>query len=67
MIAASFWSLLTPAIEKAKETYSGSTNMACMHVAFGYIFGAAFVFMADRFLSCMGIHSPENMIRKFLI
>ncbi|KAK6106877.1 ZIP Zinc transporter family protein [Brugia pahangi] len=51
MIAASFWSLLAPAIELS-ETEMGS--FAFLPVAVGFAGGAAFVYIADRIMpSCV--------------
>ncbi|EGT32781.1 hypothetical protein CAEBREN_08792 [Caenorhabditis brenneri] len=52
MIAASFWSLLAPAIESAEETYK---DWAFVPVAIGFAIGAGFVHLADTLLpSCVG-------------
>ncbi|EGT54633.1 hypothetical protein CAEBREN_04867 [Caenorhabditis brenneri] len=52
MIAASFWSLLAPAIESAEETYK---DWAFVPVAIGFAIGAGFVYLADTLLpSCVG-------------
>lgn len=52
MIAASFWSLLAPAIESAEETYK---EWAFVPVAIGFAIGAGFVHLADTLLpSCVG-------------
>ncbi|CAJ0576055.1 unnamed protein product, partial [Mesorhabditis spiculigera] len=51
MIAASFWSLLAPAIDIAEET---AGSFAFVPVAVGFILGAVFVHYADRMLpSCL--------------
>ena len=46
MLAASYWSLLAPAIEIAEESglYGSFTFMP---VALGFVVGALFVYMAD--------------------
>lgn len=46
MIAASFWSLLAPAIEMAE----GSALPAWLVAALGFVGGALFLFLADRLL-----------------
>lgn len=49
MLAASYWSLLAPAIEMADSSglYGSFTFVP---VAFGFIVGAMFVYMADLLL-----------------
>ncbi|KAJ1369750.1 hypothetical protein KIN20_031298 [Parelaphostrongylus tenuis] len=47
MIAASFWSLLAPAIEISEKTMG---SLAFLPVAVGFALGAAFVHFADRML-----------------
>lgn len=47
MTAASFWSLLAPAIEYAELQYG---KVAFIPVAIGFAFGAAFVGLTDRLL-----------------
>ncbi|VDM56864.1 unnamed protein product [Angiostrongylus costaricensis] len=47
MIAASFWSLLAPAIEISENTMG---SLAFLPVAVGFAVGAAFVHFADRML-----------------
>ena len=49
MIAASFWSLLQPAIERAENT---STIPAYIIVTIGFIFGAIFIWFSDKVVSC---------------
>lgn len=61
MIAASFWSLLKPAIELA-ETSGTYGNWAFVPVAGGFLFGAIFVFGTDKLISYLGINSPHMMI-----
>lgn len=46
MLAASYWSLLAPAVEMAAS--SGAFGaFACFPVAVGFTLGAAFVYLAD--------------------
>lgn len=61
MIAASFWSLLGPAIELAENsgTYG---RFAFIPVAIGFLFGAIFVFGTDKLISYLGINSPTMLI-----
>lgn len=47
MIAASFWSLLTPAIELSNSMYLHSWLIP----ALGFIFGGAFVYLSDIYLT----------------
>ncbi|MCK5811478.1 MAG: ZIP family metal transporter [Clostridiales bacterium] len=46
MIAASFWSLLAPAIELAEET----SNNPWLVAAIGFLLGGLFLFLADKLL-----------------
>ncbi|CAG9824518.1 unnamed protein product [Phaedon cochleariae] len=64
MTAASFWSLLAPAIEQASEStlYGENGEYAFLPVAFGFLLGALFVFGADRLITKLGIHSPNMML-----
>lgn len=64
MIAASFWSLLAPAIELAEKsgTYGAHGEFAFVPVAGGFLFGAIFVFGTDKIISYLGINSPHMMI-----
>ena len=50
MIAASFWSLLAPAIELAESSgyYGSDGRYAFVPVAGGFLFGAVFVYVCDR-------------------
>ncbi len=56
MIAASFWSLLAPAIEMAED----AVIPAWMVAAIGFIGGAAFLFLADRLIPHMHLNSKEG-------
>lgn len=53
MTAASYWSLLAPAIEMAEESgvYGETGQWAFVPVAFGFLLGALFVWGADQLLS----------------
>lgn len=64
MIAASFWSLLAPAIELAESsgTYGKKGEYAFVPVASGFLLGAFFVFGTDKIISYLGINSPNMMI-----
>ena len=52
MTAASYWSLLAPAVEMAEESgnYGAKGEWAFLPVAFGFCLGAAFVYAADIFM-----------------
>lgn len=52
MTAASYWSLLAPAIEMAESSglYGARGEWAFLPVAFGFTLGAAFVYGADLLL-----------------
>ncbi|XP_061471653.1 zinc transporter ZIP11 isoform X3 [Rhineura floridana] len=57
MLAASYWSLLAPAIELAED--SGKFGaFAFFPVAVGFTLGAAFVYSADLLLPWLGINEP---------
>lgn len=62
MLAASYWSLLAPAIELAEE--SGKFGaFSFFPVMVGFTLGAAFVYLADLLLPWLGIsdHSPTSL------
>lgn len=67
MTAASYWSLLQPAIDMCKEstTYGENGEYAFLPVAGGFLFGAVFVFGTDRFLDYLGISSTNMMISEY--
>ncbi|PVD38355.1 hypothetical protein C0Q70_00969 [Pomacea canaliculata] len=56
MTAASYWSLLAPAIEMAESSglYGARGEWAFLPVAFGFALGAAFVYGADLLLPHLG-------------
>ncbi|NXP28025.1 S39AB protein, partial [Scytalopus superciliaris] len=59
MLAASYWSLLAPAIEMAEE--SGSFGaFAFLPVALGFALGAAFVYLADLLIPLLGFSGPSH-------
>ncbi|XP_053673385.1 zinc transporter ZIP11 [Anopheles nili] len=64
MIAASFWSLLAPAIELAESShmYGSKGEFAFIPVAIGFLLGAIFVYGTDKIISYLGINSPTMMI-----
>ncbi|KAK9502833.1 hypothetical protein O3M35_011530 [Rhynocoris fuscipes] len=67
MTAASYWSLLAPAIEMAKEsdTYGVEGRFAFIPACVGFLLGAAFTFAADILISRMGIESPNLLLGKY--
>uniref|UniRef100_A0A0C9QM08 Zinc transporter ZIP11 n=1 Tax=Fopius arisanus TaxID=64838 RepID=A0A0C9QM08_9HYME len=64
MIAASYWSLLEPAIEMAQESkiYGSNGEYACIPVGIGFVIGAAFVYGTDVLISALGIQSPNVLL-----
>lgn len=54
MIAASYWSLLAPAIEMAEQT----STPAWIPAALGFLFGGAFLFTVDKILPHLRISQP---------
>lgn len=56
MVAASFWSLLAPAIEMSK----GEGFMRAIPSAIGFAFGAGFLFLLDKWLPHLHINFPES-------
>ena len=54
MLAASYWSLLDPAIElaAASGTYGAKGELAFVPAAIGFVLGAVFVYCSDLFLQC---------------
>lgn len=66
MLAASYWSLLEPALEMAAglNTYGENGQWAFLPVSVGFFFGAAFVYAADVVMSSTGVTSPLDIIDK---
>ena len=62
MTAASFWSLLAPAIERAEINMA---KWAFLPISVGFAAGAAFVYAADALLPFLGF-SSEDMVSAFL-
>jgi ZIP family zinc transporter len=56
MLAASFWSLLNPAVEMAEATWK--QGWAWVPVAIGFTLGALFIFGLDQYLPHLHIHAP---------
>ena len=63
MLAASYWSLLEPAIEMAEQSGSYGDNGAYAFVpaAVGFFLGGGFVYAADIVMDCMGVQSPVDI------
>ncbi|XP_071478037.1 zinc transporter ZIP11-like isoform X2 [Diadema antillarum] len=57
MVAASYWSLLSPAIELASS--KGYAEWSFVPAAIGFFLGAFFVYGADLFLPLLGVSSPN--------
>lgn len=57
MVAASFWSLLNPAIEMSEKMYP---TMKWMPAAVGFLLGALFLFGLDKTLPHLHINFGEN-------
>lgn len=64
MVAASYWSLLAPAIEMATESkiYGANGEYAFVPVAVGFLIGATFVYGTDVLISTLGIQSPNVLL-----
>lgn len=63
MVAASFWSLLDPAIEMAQQSglYGDKGQYAFAPVSLGFLLGALFVYGTDVLLTYAGIQSPFDL------
>src|SRR5688572_4277632 len=57
MVAASFWSLLNPAIEMSEKMYP---TMSWMPAAVGFFVGAMFIFLLDKFTPHLHINFGES-------
>lgn len=62
MIAASFWSLLAPAIELAETSHLYGIY-AFLPVSGGFLLGAIFVYGCDKLMSYLGLNSTNMMIQ----
>lgn len=64
MVAASYWSLLSPAIEMATESkyYGPEGEYAFVPVGIGFLIGAAFVYGTDALITALGIQSPNVLL-----
>jgi len=56
MMAASFWSLLNPALEMASTTWSES--LSWVPVGIGFLGGAIFLFVLDQWLPHLHLNEP---------
>jgi len=57
MVAASFWSLLNPAIEMSETMYPG---MKWMPAAVGFLFGALFIYFLDKTMPHLHINFGDD-------
>ncbi|XP_034476598.1 zinc transporter ZIP11 [Drosophila innubila] len=62
MIAASFWSLLGPAIEMAESSHLYGIY-SFLPVAGGFLLGAIFVYGCDKLMCYLGLNSTNMMIQ----
>jgi len=64
MLAASYWSLLEPALEMAAGlgTYGERGQWAFLPVSTGFFFGALFVYGADVLMAKIGVSSPADLL-----
>ena len=61
MLAASYWSLLAPAIELAEQSgFYGSLTF--LPISLGFIAGAAFVYLADILLPLLVCYGSERLM-----
>lgn len=58
MVAASFWSLLSPSIEMAAKDFA--PHFEWIPAAVGFALGATFLYLLDRFLPHLHINFKEN-------
>ena len=56
MIAASYWSLLAPAIQMSE----GSGTPGCLPAAVGFLLGGAFLFAVDKILPHLHLDLPDS-------
>jgi len=63
MMAASFWSLLNPAIEEAEKSGVYGTRWNWAPVSIGFLIGGLFVFVSDKCLPCLTRKDPELEIQ----
>lgn len=58
MVAASFWSLLSPSIEMAGETFS--EHMKWIPAAVGFLGGAIFLYVLDKMMPHLHLNFEQN-------
>ncbi len=58
MVAASFWSLLTPAIEMSVKSYG--EQWSWVPAAIGFVIGAGFIFVIDKIIPHLHINSEMH-------
>lgn len=58
MVAASFWSLLTPAIEMSEESYGKA--WAWVPAAVGFIVGAGFIYIIDKIIPHLHLNAKMS-------
>ena len=58
MVAASFWSLLTPAIEMSEASYP--KGLAWVPAAIGFIIGAGFIYVIDKIIPHLHLNAGMN-------
>lgn len=64
MLAASYWSLLSPAIEMAEQSqiYGLNGEYAFIPVSVGFMFGGLFVYLTDLLISSFGLCAPHLLL-----
>lgn len=58
MVAASFWSLLTPALEMSEATYGKAFSW--IPAAIGFIIGAGFIFVCDKIIPHLHLNADTH-------
>lgn len=68
MLAASYWSLLDPAIEMAESSglYGSEGKYSFIPVAIGFAFGALFVHISDEIMHYFNLTSCSVISGKFV-
>lgn len=66
MLAASYWSLLEPALEMAAslQTYGENGEWSFIPVSIGFFLGALFVYGADVMMQSIGVENPIELMKK---
>ena len=67
MLAASYWSLLAPAIELAQASPLYGASLAWLPVAIGVAAGAAFIVACDRALRRYGVAELDDALRDYAL